>query len=117
MELAYIYAIIASIIVGCHVFSLKYLDISIQTHENKNIKYFLLLFIILTAIVSRILLFKSLQTAKHPVFVQTVLNVMSIFVVLILSTIILKKNVNYLIFTFGVILTFSGIYVVQKSLY
>ena len=29
-----------SIIVGCHVFSLKYLDISIQTHENKNIKYF-----------------------------------------------------------------------------
>ena len=97
--------------------SILYLKKQININENKNIKYFLLLFIILTAIVSRILLFKSLQTAKHPVFVQTVLNVMSIFVVLILSTIILKKNVNYLIFTFGVILTFSGIYVVQKSLY
>lgn len=117
MELCYIYAIIASIIVGFHVFSLKYLDISIKTHKNKNIKYGLLLFIIITAIVTRFLLYKSFQTAKHPVFVQTILNMISIFVVLVLSVIILKKEVNYFIFIIGVILTFSGLYIVQKSLY
>lgn len=117
MELSYIYAIVTSIIVGFHVFSLKYLDISIKTHKNKNIKYLLLLFIITTAIISRILLYKGLQTAKHPVFVQTILSVVSTFVVLILSVIVLEKEVEYLIFTIGTILTFSGVYIVQKSLY
>jgi len=117
MMLAYIYAIVASIIVGFHVFSLKYLDISINSHKNKNIKYFLVLFIIITAIVSRILLYKSFQIANHPVFIQTVLNIIVIFVVLILSVIVLKKQVNYLIFTTGAIITFSGLYVAQKSLY
>lgn len=117
MELCYIYAIVASIIVGFHVFSLKYLDISIKTHKNKNIKYFLLLFIIITAIISRILFYKGLQTANHPAFVQIILSIISIFIVLFLSAIILKKKVDYLIFTIGTILTFSGLYVVQKSLY
>lgn len=118
MELAYIYPTIAAgIIVGFHVFFLKYLGISIKPHKNKNIKYILLFFIIITAIISRIFFYMGLQTTNHPVFIQTVVNITGIFVVLILSAIVLKKKVNYLIFTIGVILTFSGLYVLQKSLY
>lgn len=117
MKLCYIYAIVASIIVGFHVFSLKYLDISIKTHKNKNMKYYILIFIIITAIITRYLLYKSFQTAKHPAFMQIILNMISIFVVLFLSAIVLNKKVNYLIFTMGLLLILSGFYIVKKSLY
>ena len=33
--------LLSQVLLAGYIVSLKYLDISIQTHENKNIKYFL----------------------------------------------------------------------------
>uniref|UniRef100_A0AB39JCD6 EamA domain-containing protein n=1 Tax=Florenciella sp. virus SA2 TaxID=3240092 RepID=A0AB39JCD6_9VIRU len=116
MNPCYIYAIVSCIIIGFHIFSLKYLDISIKTHKNKNNKYFILLFIIITAIISRFFIYKSMQTAPHPAFVHIILN-FSIFIVLLLSIIILKKKVDLLKFIIGLLLCISGFIIVKKSLY
>ncbi len=113
---SYIYTILACIIIGFHIFSLKYLDVCIKTNKNKNIKYYVLLFIIVTTIISRILIYKSMQTTTHPVLVHIILN-FSIFIVLLLSIIILKKKVEIVKFCIGFVLCISGFFIVKKSLY
>ncbi len=114
MNDCYYYTLLATIIVGFHVFSLKYLDIVLKKKDNKYGHYYVILFVIITAIVTRFLIFKSMQTVDNPAIINIILN-FCIFIVLFLSVTILKIKVNIFKFLVGTIFCLIGFYIVNDS--
>ena len=114
MILCYIYTLLATIIIGFHVFSLKYLDVVLKKEDNVYGHYYVILFIILTTIISRYLLFKSMEKISNPALVHILIN-FSVFIVLLLSIFILKVKIKIYKFLFGTFICLFGFYIVNTS--
>ena len=110
----YYYAIISAIILGFHIFSLKYLDIVLKKKDNKYGHYYIILFIALTVILSRFTIFKGMKRVNNPALVHLILN-FSVFIVLFLSITILKIKVKIYKFLFGTFICLFGFYIVNTS--
>ena len=107
--IGYLYAIIASILVGLHIFTFKYIE--------KYEKYYYLIFLSLSVLLwicSRYFLYISNKTLDI-VLVHLFLTC-SIFVTLILSMIIYKPNYDIIRMIIGIILAIFGVYLVDTSI-
>ena len=107
--IGYLYAIIASILVGLHIFTFKYIE--------KYEKYYYLIFLSLSVLLwicSRYFLYKS-NKSVDVVLVHLFLTC-SIFVTLLLSIIIYKANYDLIRMITGIILAIFGIYLVDSSI-
>lgn len=106
----YIYSFLGCLFVGVHLFSLKLLS----TYED----YFneILLFMIITLIVSRFLIYYAMKETDNPTNVHNILS-LSVFVTFILSNIFLFDSVklNIYSYVFGITLIILGLYVVRIS--
>jgi drug/metabolite transporter (DMT)-like permease len=108
--LVVLYSLIAALVTGFHIFSLKYLH-----HVEKKWHYYALLIVILLAILSRYLIFHSMKHTTNPTIVHLLLN-FSIFVTFFLSLWFLKLNdFNIYLFSFGLLLTVIGFFLIQYS--
>lgn len=114
MNLCYIYTLCATIVIGFHVFSLKYLDVVLKKDDNVYGHYYVILFIVLTAIISRYLLFKSMERINNPAIINILIN-FCVFIVLFLSVVILKVKVKIFKFLFGSFICIIGFYIVNDS--
>lgn len=110
----YTYAIISAIILGFHIFSIKYLDIVLKKKDNKYGHYYLILFIALSVILSRFTVFNAMRLVDNPALVHLILN-FSVFVVLFLSIFILKVKIKIYKFLFGTFICLFGFYIVNTS--
>ena len=103
----YIYSFLGSFFVGVNLFTLKLL--------SKYDEYFneILMFMILTLIVSRILIYYAMKEIDNPTNVHLILS-LSVFVTFLLSKIFLKmRNMNTIIYFLGMILVIFGLYLVR----
>jgi|TARA_B110000285_G_scaffold235399_1_gene316867 hypothetical protein len=114
MDLCYIYTLLATIIIGFHIFSIKYLDIVLKKDNNIYGHYYVILFIIITSIVSRYLLFKGMEGCDNPAIINIIVN-FCVFIVLFLSVLILKVKVKIFKFLFGSLICVVGFYIVGES--
>ncbi len=94
MNVCYIYTLFATIIIGFHVFSLKYLDVVLKKDNNVYGHYYVILFIVLTAIISRYLLFKSMETISNPAIINILINFLCIYCFIFISPYIKSKSKN-----------------------
>lgn len=108
--LVVLYSLIAALVTGFHIFSLKYLH-----HVEKKWYYYALLIVILLAILSRYLIFHSMKHTTNPTIVHLLLN-FSTFVTFFLSLWFLKLNdFNIYLFLFGLFLITIGLVLIQYS--
>ena len=106
---------LASILVGCHIFSMKMIT---KYYKNNQKLFNISLFItMITFILSRIFIILSMNK-NNPVIVHIILN-FSIFITLILSLIFIKnsfKNINLKQFILGLVIFITGLIIIQLSL-
>lgn len=106
-----LYAIIASIIVGFHLFTLKMLSYK----QNKTEKIFYGVITLITLLLSRYFIYKSMELTTNPTLVHIILN-LSVFITFICSLFILKLHDFYISrFIIGIILITLGIGCIQSS--
>ena len=105
----YIYAYFASFIVALHLFSLKLLS------EYETYYYEILLFMFVTLVISRILIYYAMRETNNPSNVHLILN-LSVFVTLLLTGIFLKlDNIDLSHYIIGVIFILIGLYFIRES--
>ena len=93
---------IAALFAGFHIFSLKLL-----TFDKYNF-YITLTFVIITMILSRYFIYKSMDTVSNPTIVHLILN-LSVFVTFFASLLLFNlKDFRIDFFIFGIILFISG---------
>lgn len=108
--LVIIYSLIAALVTGFHIFSLKYLNL-----VEKDFYYYSLIVVILLAILSRFLIYHSMKYTTNPTIVHLLLN-FSTFITFFLSLWFLNlKDFNIYLFSLGVFLITIGFYLVQYS--
>lgn len=100
--------------IGCHIFSIRYIKIQIKENADKILIIFLIIVSFLFFLISRYLIYNI--SKKIPIaIIHTYMN-LSVFVTLILSMIILKSDLNYKIFSVGLLIVILGIYLINKSI-
>ena len=105
----YIYAYFASFIVALHLFSLKLLS------EYESYYYEILLFMFITLVISRILIYYAMKETNNPTNVHLILN-FSVFFTLFLTGIFLKlDNIDLVKYIIGVIFILFGLYFIRES--
>lgn len=105
----FVYAILACILIGIHLFSLKMLSV------EKDWFYVLITIIVFTIIVSRFLIYEAMRRISNPTLVHLILN-MSVFVTFFASVFILKlKDFDYRFFLLGIVFIVLGITCIQYS--
>lgn len=105
----YFYAILASIIVGTHLFAIKLISV------KKEWFYPLMFFIIATMLASRFYIYEAMRRIPNPTLVHLILN-MSVFVTFFASVYFLKlKDFDYRIFLLGIVFIVLGISCIQYS--
>ena len=109
------FAILASLLVGCHIFSMK----MITKYYKNNQKLFNISLVITISsfILSRIFIILAMRKT-NPVFVHIILN-FSIFVTLILSLLFIKdsfKNIKLKQFILGLVIFIIGLMIIQLSI-
>ena len=108
--LVVIYSLIAALITGFHIFSLKYLEI-----VKKEYYYHFLIGVIALAIVSRYSIYHAMQYTTNPTIVHLFLN-FSTLVTFILSLWFLNlKEFNMNFFLLGLVLISIGFFLIQYS--
>ena len=112
----YFYSLIATLLIGIHIFSLKYIH-DIYRIENKiNSKIILFLLIsFLIALIGKYLIFLDCQY-NSIIIIHSILNC-SVFVTFLLSILFFNQKMNYLKTFIGIILTIIGFYLIESSLY
>ena len=111
----YLILILATIIIGLHVFSMKLITNHYDdVNEIDNLLIFYFIFFIITQIVGKLLIFYECFNLPI-VFIHLVLNC-SVFVTFILSIFILNRKYDYLKTILGIILVLSGLYLVETSI-
>ncbi len=104
------YSLIAALITGFHIFSLKYLE-----KINQEYYYWFLFLVILLAIVSRYCIYYAMKHSNNPTIVHLLLN-FSTFITFFLSIWFLKlKDFNMNIFCLGLFLISIGFFFIQYS--
>ena len=104
-----IYSLIASILAGLHIFSLKFLE-----RSNKHF-YSLLIGILLLASLSRYSIYHAMKYTSNPTIVHLFLN-FSIFVTFFLSVVLLKiSDFHMHTFLLGLLLISIGGFLIQHS--
>lgn len=106
---------LASLLVGCHIFSMK----MITKYYNINQTLFIisLLITVVSFILSRIFIVFAMKNI-NPVIVHIILN-LSVFVTLLLSLIFIKdsfKNINLKQFSLGLVIFMIGLVIIQLSI-
>lgn len=111
----YVYAFLACIVVGIHIFSMKMLSL------KKQWFYPLLGLVLTTLVISRFLIYEAMAKAENPTLVHLILN-LSIFVTFFASSYFLPlQSFDYRLFFAGILLVVSGIgcirysYVIKQS--
>ena len=106
--ISYIFAILASLTAGIHIFSLKLLS----SYDNT---YSLIMLIILTMIISRYFIYLSMKYTTNPSIVHLILN-LSVFVTFFGSLYLFKmENFNPYIFAGGIVVIITGISMIRYS--
>ena len=105
----YLFSILAAFVIAFHLFSLKLLSVYDQYF------YEILIFIIVTMIISRYLIYLAMSETSNPADVHLLLNT-SVFVTLLLSVYFLKlKNFDIIRYITGIVVVIIGLYIVQTS--
>jgi hypothetical protein len=105
----YVYAAIASILIGVQMFSLKLMS------EKKEWFYRLVVLIIATLIVSRFLIFEGMKRVSNPTLVHLILN-LSVFVTFFASYFFLNvSDFDCRVFFLGIVLITMGTGCIQLS--
>jgi hypothetical protein len=105
----YVYAAIASILIGVQMFSLKLMS------EKKEWFYRLVVLIIATLIVSRFLIFEGMKRVSNPTLVHLILN-LSVFVTFFASYLFLNvSDFDYRVFFLGIVFITMGTGCIQLS--
>ena len=105
----YIYAAIASILIGVQMFSLKLMS------ERKEWFYRLAVLVVAVLVVSRFLIFEGMKRVSNPTLVHLILN-MSVFVTFFASYLFLDvSDFDYRIFFLGIVFICIGTGCIQLS--
>ena len=105
----YVYAVLASILIGIQIFSLKLMSV------RKEWFYKLVALIITILIVSRFLIFEAMKRVSNPTLVHLILN-MSVFITFFASYFFLDvTNFDYRIFFLGIVFITAGPSCIQLS--
>lgn len=121
LSLFYLYSFLASLVVGFHIFSFKYIDVLMKNKERKSKNRHLFeisatIFVSIVAfLVSRVLIFKGMQNTDQPALVHIILNT-SVFITLLLSVLLLKSTMCISRLILGIFVTLCGLYIVQTSI-
>ena len=112
----YFYSILGSIFIGIHIFSIKL--INDHYHKNKSIDnhlLFLFLIFVITQIIGKIFIF--LESDKIPIYLIHLIINCSIFTTLSLYIYFYNAKINFAKTIFGLFVTLTGLYIVEKSMY
>jgi uncharacterized membrane protein HdeD (DUF308 family) len=111
----YVYAFLACIVVGIHIFSMKMMSL------KKQWFYPLLALVLVTLIISRFLIYEALTKADNPTLVHLILN-MSIFVTFFATSYFLPlQSFDHKLFLLGLFLVVVGVgcirfsYIIKKN--
>lgn len=105
-----IYSLLAALLAGVHIFSLKYLE-----NVKNNVYYYFLLIVVLLAIISRYSIYYAMKHTPNPTIVHLLLN-FSTFVTFFLSLWFLNlKDFNVYLFSLGLVFITIGFYLIQYS--
>ena len=103
------FSILGTVTVACHLFSLKLLS-SHKQYFNE-----ILIFAIVTMLLSRYFIYLGMSKTKNPTNVHLILNT-SVFITLLLSLLILKiKDFNLTRYIIGAVVVLTGLYIVNTS--
>ena len=100
--------------VGCHIFSIKYIQIKINNHVSTYIIVSLIIASLIFFLISRYCIYHA--SKNIPIAVVHAFMNLSVFVTLFLSLIILKSKLNYGLFIVGLLILIVGIYIINKSI-
>jgi drug/metabolite transporter (DMT)-like permease len=107
--LVVIYSLIAAVLAGLHIFSLKFLEKS-NTHS-----YYLLVGVIALSIISRYSIYRAMKYTSNPTIVHIFLN-FSVFVTFFLSVWLLNiTDFNIQYFLLGLLFISIGGFLIQYS--
>ena len=105
----YVYAVIASFLIGVQMFSLKMMS------EKKEWFHMLVVLIIATLLVSRFLIYEGMKRVSNPTLVHLILN-LSVFVTFFASYFFLHvSDFDYRIFFLGIVFLTIGTGCIQLS--
>ena len=108
--LVVIYSLIAAILAGLHLFSLKFLEKS-----NTHFSYLLIIGVISLSIISRYSIYHAMKYTSNPTIVHLFLN-FSIFITFFLSIWLLNiTDFNIHCFLLGLLLISIGGFLIQYS--
>tara|TARA_B100000424_G_C22853284_1_gene454946 strand:+ start:338 stop:721 length:384 start_codon:yes stop_codon:yes gene_type:complete len=110
--IAYFLSVIATIFIGFHIFSIKYINL------NKNSS---LIFIYSLAFISfflwcisRIIIYYA--SNQIPITIIHIILNLSVIVTALLSAFVLKTKINWIKFTIGFLFVFIGVFSVDRSI-
>lgn len=105
----YVYAAIASVLIGVQMFSLKLMS------ERKEWFNILAVLVIVILVISRFLIFEGMKRVSNPTLVHLILN-MSVFVTFFASYLFLNvTDFDYRIFFLGIVFISIGTGCIQLS--
>lgn len=105
----YVYAAIASVLIGVQMFSLKLMS------ERKEWFNILAVLVIVLLVISRFLIFEGMKRVSNPTLVHLILN-MSVFVTFFASYLFLNiTDFDYRIFFLGIVFISIGTGCIQLS--
>ena len=112
----YFYSLIATFLIGIHIFSLKCIH-DIYKVEKKITKKIIILILLSFSLsfIGKYLIFLDCQD-NSIIIIHSILNC-SVFVTFFLSLFFFNNKVNFLRIFFGIILTIIGFYLIESSLY
>lgn len=110
----YSFVLFAILLIGLHIFSIKYIQLKIQNHSDKKTIFLLILLSFILFIFSRYCIYQA--TKQIPIAILHMCLNLSVFITFTLSIFVIGDTYNIQLFIPGCLIVIYGLYLVNKSI-